>query len=88
MRVDFEYSQTVLVSCGGFGMIISDFIYSELNSSVMYIGGALQLFFGIIGNRWINHPTISKLMNDDTWINVLDSDKPKHIHLCEGGCYW
>ena len=33
---DFDFD-IALVSAGGFGMILSEFIYSELNSSVMYI---------------------------------------------------
>lgn len=76
-----------LVSCGGFGMLISDYIYTDLKSSVIYVGGALQLFFGIIGNRWINSPDIKSLMNN-YWTTVLDVDKPANIKLCENGCYW
>lgn len=80
-----------LVSCGGFGMILSDYIYTELNKSVMYVGGSLQLYFGITGNRWSQHPVISKLMNDK-WTHVLDVDKPKtlssHPEICENNCYW
>ena len=66
-----------LVSCGGFGMIICDYIYS-LGANVMYIGGALQLFFGINGARW----------NKPNFIKPFDADKPKHPELCENSCYW
>ncbi len=80
-----------LVSCGGFGMITSNFIYKELNKNVMYIGGGLQLYFGIKGNRWINHPIISKMMTDK-WCSVKEEDKPKSLsknpRLCENSCYW
>jgi hypothetical protein len=80
-----------LVSCGGFGMILSDYIYTELKTSVMYVGGSLQLFFGITGNRWKEHPVISKLMNDK-WTSVLDVDKPETLasypRICENHCYW
>ena len=62
IKKEFDFD-IALVSCGGFGMIISDYIYTELKSSVIYVGGALQLFFGIIGNRWINSPDIKSLMN-------------------------
>ena len=85
---DFDIA---LVSCGGFGMIISDYIYSDLKKNVMYIGGGLQLFFGIKGNRWINHPKISKLMNDK-WCSVMNEDKPSTLsnnpRVCENNCYW
>lgn len=80
-----------LVSCGGLGMIISDYIFNELKSSVIYVGGALQLYFGIIGNRWKSHPIISTFINTN-WCNVLDIDKPqtlkKNPSLCENSCYW
>lgn len=79
------------VSCGGFGMPICNFIYKEMNKSVIYIGGALQLYFGIMGNRWRTNPNILQLKNDN-WIDVLDSDIPEKIkqnkQLCENQCYW
>ena len=85
---DFDIA---LVSCGGFGMITSNFIYKELNKNVMYIGGGLQLYFGIKGNRWLHHPIISKMMNDK-WCSVNEEDKPKSLsknpRLCENSCYW
>jgi hypothetical protein len=86
IKKEFDFD-IALVSCGGFGMLISDYIYTDLKSSVIYVGGALQLFFGIIGNRWINSPDIKKLMNS-YWTIVLDVDKPANIKLCEDGCYW
>ena len=80
-----------LVSCGGFGMILCDYIFTELKKSAMYIGGPLQLYFGIIGNRWKHHPVISKLFNDK-WTTVMNQDKPSGLirdaRLCENGCYW
>ena len=81
---DFDIA---LVSCGGFGMITSNYIFNELNKNVMYIGGGLQLYFGIKGNRWNTRSTISKLMNDK-WCNVKNEDKPKYPKLCENSCYW
>lgn len=80
-----------LVSCGGFGMLVSDFIFTTLSKSAIYVGGGLQLYFGIIGNRWKSHPVISKLINDK-WVNVLEEDKPAKLklnpRLCENSCYW
>lgn len=88
--VEFDFD-IALVSCGGFGMITSNFIYKELNKNVMYIGGGLQLYFGIKGNRWLHHPIISKMMNDK-WCSVNEEDKPKSLsknpRLCENSCYW
>ena len=82
--IDFDIA---FVSCGGFGMIICDYIYEELNSSVLYVGGGLQLYFGIMGNRWRQNPNIKP---NDEWTDVLHEDKPPKLdpHLCELSCYW
>jgi hypothetical protein len=76
-----------LVACGGYGMLISAYIYKELNKSVMYIGGALQLFFGVIGKRWFTNKDILELMNDD-WVRPQKQDKPQNFNKVENGCYW
>jgi hypothetical protein len=76
-----------LVSCGGFGMPIVNYIYEELNSSAIYVGGGLQLYFGILGKRWSNNKTINELKNQ-YWCYPEESDRPKNINNVEGGCYW
>jgi hypothetical protein len=81
---DFDIA---LVSCGGYGMPISNYIYKDLNKSCIYVGGALQLFFGINGNRWKNNETVNKYKNS-YWINPLKEDIPKNHLKVEGSAYW
>lgn len=76
-----------LVAAGGYGMLIADMIHTRLHRSVMYVGGALQLFFGIIGKRWFHQKEILMLMNDH-WIRPLKEDQPLHHTRVEKGCYW
>ncbi len=76
-----------LVAAGGYGMMISDYLYSKLNKSVIYIGGALQLFFGIIGKRWFDNKAILSLVNDD-WVRPGQAERPSHFAQVERGCYW
>jgi hypothetical protein len=76
-----------LVSCGGFGMIISEYLFTSLNTSVMYVGGALQLYFGIMGQRWASNDRITRHINSE-WTYPMDVDKPKIPDLCENNCYW
>ena len=64
-----------------------DYIFSDLKTSAIYIGGSLQLFFGIMGGRWKNSPKIIEHVNN-YWTYPLDEDKPKNPQLCEGNCYW
>jgi hypothetical protein len=81
---DFDIA---LVAAGGYGMLLSNFIYKEKKRSVMYIGGALQLFFGIIGKRWFDNKEIIGWVNDD-WVRPMSSEKPTNFVRVEKGCYW
>lgn len=83
-NTDFEIA---LVAAGGYGMLVADFIFKEMGKSVMYIGGALQIFFGVIGKRWFENKDILKLVNDD-WIRPDKDDKPNNFTNVEKGCYW
>lgn len=76
-----------LVSCGGFGMIICNYIFSELQKSAIYVGGSLQLLFGIMGKRWEENLTV-RLLKNNYWCYPRDEDKPKNYNLIENGCYW
>jgi hypothetical protein len=84
---DFDIA---LCSCGGYGNLITYYIYKELNKSAICMGGILQLYFGVIGNRWINNDLI-KLINNKystEWIRPLDEEKPINYKNIENGCYW
>tara|TARA_B100001758_G_scaffold245120_1_gene257592 strand:+ start:809 stop:2656 length:1848 start_codon:yes stop_codon:yes gene_type:complete len=72
----------VLAGCGGYGMILSNYLHKDLKKSVIYVGGAIQLYFGIKGNRW------KDVEYTEDWIYPLDSDKPEESEVCESGCYW
>ena len=66
-----------LLGCGGFGMPLVHHI-SQLphKPSAMYIGGALQLFFGILGGRWVTGQYLKELGQyfNDAWTWPLSSD--------------
>ena len=51
----------------------------------------LQLYFGIMGNRWRTNQNIIQFKNDQ-WTDVFDADKveslTKNPNLCENSCYW
>ena len=74
------------VAAGGYGMLIADQIY-QAGKSVMYVGGALQLFFGVIGKRWMTQPAIMALVTD-AWIRPSKEEQPKDHRTVENGCYW
>lgn len=72
-----------LVSCGGYSAPICNYIHSKYNKSVFYIGGALQLYFSIIGNRWIKQPFINEY-----WTRLSEDEIPNNFKSIENGCYF
>ena len=80
-----------LVSCGGYGNMVCNYIYEQHQKSAIYVGGVLQMYFGILGERWIRErPDIIKLFVDgnDAWTRPTESEKPKDFINVEGACYW
>jgi len=59
-KIDFDIA---LLGCGGYGLPLCNFIKSKLNKSAIYIGGGLQLLFGVMGERW---------MKRDDWKNIIE----------------
>jgi len=83
MKIDFDVA---LVGCGAYGFPLSAKIKAS-GKQVIHMGGALQILFGIKGNRWENHEFISKLFNE-YWVRPSDSEKIKGSNIIEKSCYW
>lgn len=83
-NIDFDIA---LLGCGSYGLPLVNFIKNEMNKSAIYIGGGLQILFGIKGSRWENHNIISNLYNE-YWVYPLESETPQKYKMVEGGCYW
>lgn len=84
-KIDFDIA---ILACGGYGILLCDWIKNKLNKGAIYVGGGLPLLFGVYGKRWINHPIISKLINekDSKWIRP--SATIENYKKVEDGCYW
>ena len=86
-QIDFDIA---LLGCGGYGVPLCYFIKSHLDKSAIYIGGGLQLLFGVMGKRWENM---------DLWREIIEENGTKFVYptpkekidnykvLC-GGSYW
>jgi hypothetical protein len=75
-----------LVSCGGYGNPICSYIYS-LGKSAIYVGGVLQMYFGLYGSRWIKErKDVLRLYMTKTWRRP--TEKPLGYEKIENGCYW
>jgi hypothetical protein len=77
-----------LVSCGGYANPICSHIYSK-GKSAIYVGGVLQMYFGILGNRWLKErPDIVKLFYNSYWKRPNIEERPKNCAKVENACYW
>jgi hypothetical protein len=77
-----------LVAAGGYGNLICGEIYKRGRSAI-YVGGVLQMYFGIIGKRWENgDPDIFKLYQNEYWTRPMETEKPVGHEMIEGSCYW
>ena len=79
-------AKIAIVGCGGLGVIVGGKLRSK-GISVILMGGAVQVLFGIRGKRWEKHDIISKFWND-SWIYPLESETPPNAGRIEGACYW
>ena len=85
IKDDFDVA---LVSCGGYGNLVCEQIYSKGKSSI-YIGGVLQMYFGIYGERWVRErPDVMKLFKNEYWKRPLEEEKPHGSQNVEGSAYW
>lgn len=76
------------VSAGGYGNLICSAIY-DMGRSAIYGGGTLQMFFGVLGQRWLKErPDVLKIFMNSYWSRPKESEKPKDCKNIEGGCYW
>lgn len=83
-QIDFDVA---LLGCGSYGLPLSNYIKMSLKKSSIYIGGGLQLYFGIKGKRWDNSSDITKFYNE-YWIRPTQEETPQLGQMVEGGCYW
>lgn len=88
-NIDFDIA---LLGCGGYGLPLCNFIKMNLNKSAIYVGGVLQLFFGVMGKRWEReNKEMWKKMLKTTNIDIIRPSIEEcclNLNTIEGGCYW
>lgn len=93
-REDFD---VCLIGCGAYGFPLAAYVKS-MGKQAIHLGGALQLLFGIKGNRWENpnygvkewgipYGSYCTLINE-FWVKPSIEDTPKIAKQIEGACYW
>lgn len=97
-EIDFDIC---LLGCGAYGLPLGAFVKS-LGKQAVHVGGGLQLFFGIKGNRWESEayedywhyrPGIDINVNyrplfNEYWVRPSKDETPASANNVEGACYW
>ena len=83
-QIDFDLA---LLGCGCYGLPLCDHIFSMRRRSAFYVGGFIQLLFGILGKRWLSREREKAFFNDH-WIRVPAEMVPTNAEHFEGGAYW
>ncbi len=80
-----EYD-VALIAAGAFSYPLAHFVKMQGKIGI-HCGGGLQLFFGVMGNRWNNSPEVLKFVNE-FWVRPSDRERPKTADSIEDACYW
>ena len=84
-KIDFDIA---LLGCGGYGILLCNFIKNNMGKSAIYIGGGIQLMFGVMGKRWEND--WKKIIETEgcKFIRPSGDEVLKNHRVVENGCYW
>jgi len=73
-----------LLSCGSYAIPLGQHVKTELSKQAIYVGGVLQLFFGIMGRRYEN-PFFTDQINAEKFIYPLEREKYlKNVTIPDG----
>ena len=79
---DFDVA---ILSCGAYGIPLGAMLFDE-GKNVIYAGGILQFYFGILGKRY-EHPSYCEYINEH-WTRPSVMERPEGYELIEDGVYW
>lgn len=86
-KISKEKFDFAVVGCGGYSLIILDYI-KNMGKPAVHLGGATQLLFGIRGKRWDESFRKQKWYGNEYWTKPLEEETPINNKLVEDGCYW
>ena len=81
--LDFDVA---IIGAGPFGMPLAASV-KRMGRQAIHLGGATQLLFGILGNRWSADPVLMSITNE-YWTKPLASETPNIAQNIEKGAYW
>ncbi|WP_289060977.1 hypothetical protein [uncultured Zobellia sp.] len=96
-EIDKRDYDICLIGAGAYGFPLAAHVKRQ-GKKAIHVGGALQLLFGIKGNRWEATDYASKwglpdnlylnFFKNENWIRPTDKQKPSNADKVEDACYW
>ena len=68
-KLDFDIA---LLSCASYATCLGTFISKDLHKTAIYIGGVLNIFFNIKGERYVNHEYYKPINNISYRIEAIE----------------
>ena len=81
-----EPFDVALIAAGAYAYPLAHHV-KKIGKIGIHAGGALQLFFGILGRRWEVRPNVMSFVNE-FWTRPHVSETPSHSLEIDDGCYW
>jgi hypothetical protein len=81
-----ESFDIALIAAGAYGLPIANHL-KGLGLSSIYVGGTLQLYFGVEGARWANRENLQKFRTQN-WLQHPMETPPRGSQFIEGKTYW
>lgn len=81
---DFDIA---IIGAGAYGLPLGSYIKRK-GKSVLHLGGATQLLFGIKGKRWETEYDFASRIFNEYWVYPSENEKPLNFKKVENGCYW
>lgn len=80
---DFDIA---MISAGAYSLPLANWA-KGMGKIGIHAGGAMQLFFGITGQRYDGYPEVTRHFNE-YWKRPFLHERPVNWQSIEGGCYW
>lgn len=96
LQLDRAPYDVVLIGCGAYGFPLAAHA-KRTGHQAIHLGGALQLLFGIKGNRWEDESMCKKWglptgaytsLFNAYWVRPSNDETPITAASVEGACYW
>jgi hypothetical protein len=77
-KLDFDVA---FLSCGSYALPLGNFIKEDLHRHAIYVGGILQLLFGVMGRRYENEFFLRQINREKFILPVEGAEFLKHVSI-------